>query len=483
MDTASDVVYRPTVRLGLILGWCALAALPRLAFAAHSTRVLTAAEESHPLPELHLGVRLERTELTGKITREWFEGQSALDVRELDYVETTQALTLTARVGLFRDLELTVAAPIVLSYVSEIGFADGVGPNSTVYAPATADRSSTNADDPAFSTRFPITEVPGRRERGGFGDMRFGLGWSPVNDLKAEAWPTLTLRAEITAPTGEVWDPADADAVPGGADGKIGRGLTVFDLSLGLSRRTRPAPPHLEPFFLIGTRLPIAIGAQQARGMTPPPTARVEAGTELVLYDRDRARYAFELGVVLQYIASGRTYSPLSDYLPNYDQTRTRGDLVTYDDFANPSNYRNGGREGVSCAGVRLDRNTGAQVPATPGVGCGEFNQVDEHVRLGGRFAAHLQPTAFTLFRVGVDISYIGDHLITNERVGTDTDPSDSTATCGSGPCAGRVNAANANGEDERSGFYDPRYDAPGRRFRLEEAFTWTVFADVSATF
>ncbi len=449
------------------------------ASAAYPTLVLTAVEPERALPQLHLGVRIEQESKQGRITREWAEPGRAFDVRELEFAETSRILTAMGRVGLYRDLEFTIAAPVVLGYDSSIAFAEGVGANSTIYAPG-----GPNADNPAIEGRFPITEVPAERTRSGFGDMRFGLGWSPVVDRKDEAFPTLTLRAEVTVPTGEVWDPQDQDALPAGPGGKVGLGQTVLDVSVGLSKRARPVAPTLDPYIVFGGRLPFAMSSQRDRGLEPPPSLRLETGAELVFAD-DRAadtRYAIDFGVRLRYVASGRTYGPLSDYLPALDLTRIESEVPGYDDYANPDNYR-GRVEGQSCSGQRLDRVTGMLVPATPGVPCGNLQRVDEHLHLGGHLALHLQPSRYTLFRLGGSLSYITDHLITGEPIGVDTDPPDTAAMCGGGPCAGRVNARNSRGEDERSRFHDPRYDTPGRRLRLEAAFVYTVFVEAIATF
>lgn len=490
---------RPAQRAGLLAAALIAAGAEADARAAFPTRVLTAAEPERPLPELHLGVRFRREESRGQITREWFTtGRTSdsgdarpQDVRELDWYEATQYLDITARVGLFRDLELRITAPIVLDYVSEIRFAGGVGPNSTVYAPASADRTATNADDVGFSTRYPITGVPASRSRSGLGDLRFGLAWSPLVETKDLGWPTLTLVGEVTAPTGEIWDPADIDALPGGPGGDVGRGLTVIDLSVGLSKRTRSGAPAFDPYFQLGTRLPIASGAQQDRGMEPPPSARLTTGTELIFHEvpDDDARYALDLGLLMRFIGSGRTYSPLSDYLPSFDQTRVDGGVTGYADYADPDHYRNRGPEGQSCSGVRLARPELGENPdagpvaATPGVACGELNQVEEHMHLGGRIGLHIQPNRWFMLRAGGELAYITDHLLTNESAGQDTDPPDAPETCSGGACFGRVNARNAQGQDERSPHYDPRYDAPGRRFRLEEAFTWAVYVEALATF
>lgn len=454
--------------------------------AAYPTHVLSAAEPNAPWPELNLGAQFRYEESRGQITREWFatDGLRAQDVRELEYSESTQYLDLKARIGLYHDLELRITAPVVLSYESRLGFAEGVGPSSTVYAPGYIDAGggvvNTNADDPGYATRYPITGVPSSRQRSGMGDIRFGLAWSPVQETKDLGWPTLTLIGEITTPTGDLWEPGDVEALPGGKGGNVGRGMTVVDLSIGLSKRSSGGNPSFDPYFVLGTKLPIASGAQLDRGMEPPISARAEAGTAFVVHadPTARTRYALDLGILMRFIGSGRTYSPLSDYLPNFDQTRVESGIVGYDDYANPDNYRNGGAGGVSCSGVRLDRAARTQVDATPGVACGELNQVDEHLHLGGQLALHLQPSRYFFLRAGAKLAYITDHLLTNERAGTDTDPADAPQTCSGGACFGRINASNAAGQDERSPYYDPRYDAPGRRFRLEEAFTWSVFVE-----
>lgn len=456
-----------------------------LAIAAHPTRVLTAAEPEAPLPDLHLGVRFEREERQGSITREWVDPQLGPgDVSELDWTSVTNTLEIDGRVGLFRDLELSIAAPIVLAYDSELSFSEGVEGRSTVYAPASASTPITNANDRSVPYAFPITAIPSSRHRSGFGDMRFGLAWSPTVDRKDEAWPTLTFRGEVTTPTGDVWDPADPEALPGGSGGSVGRGQTVIDLSLGLSQRAVPGAPTLDPYILFGGRLPFATSAQSELGMEPPASARVRAGTELVLAGDadDRTHFAFGLEVLARYIGAGRTYSALSDYLPSFDPTRTDVDTIGFDQYADPSNYRNADNPGLNCSGLVYDRDAGTR-EATPGVACGELTQVEEHIELGGEINLSAKPTPWTLFRAGFALRYVSDHVLTSENAGVDSDPEGSNAICGGGPCLGRINRQNSLGVDERNPHYDPRYDAPGRRFRLESSFVWSFFVEAHATF
>ncbi len=452
--------------------------------AAFPSRVLTAVEKGAPLPEVWLGVGFEHIQKSAKINREWVQRDSATnaplsaqDVGDLEFSEAQQRLNLDLRVGIFRDLELHIRAPIILAYSSEIGFQKNAGSTSTIFG------NNINANNPNFDYRYPITQVPASRQRGGFGDMTFGLSWSPLNDLKDEAYPTLTFVADIIAPTGNRRDPTDPESLPdSGSKGGMGEGMTVFNVSAVVSRRMRDKTPMFDPYIVFGARLPVATAAQKQIGMEPPFSGRVTVGSELVLKEdiEDKERYAIDFSFGMRYVGIGRTYSELSDYLPDFNQKLVPGnrgaglpaDAVTYDDYGNPANY-NSQQDGALCGTVA-------------GVPCGELNRVDEHLELKGSFALHLQPSKWLTFRGGVSLGFVSDHLMTAEQVGKDLDPeSASNQNCGGieSPCVGRVNAQNSQGVDERSPYYDPRYDQPGRRLRVENIFTLTAFATLAATF
>ena len=208
-----------SVGLGLLAAWTATPA-----FAAEATRVLTAVEPGQKLPEIRMGARWDYQRHRAKVRREFIRAVAppeATDIRELDYRRDVHCLLLDLRVGIFRDLEIHVGAPIILSDRSGISFQDGVNGLSSIWDPVVGSR----ANNPGDRLAYPLTEVPQERTRAGFGDMVFGLAWSPCVDHKDEAYPTVTLRADITAPTGSRWDPADVDAraaTPG--SGGVGRG-------------------------------------------------------------------------------------------------------------------------------------------------------------------------------------------------------------------------------------------------------------------
>lgn len=458
--------------MGLCLGL--VLSLPLVAQAAWPTRVLTGAEKDNPF-DLQFGVGWEYGTQGATINREWIQDGRATEVKELEWARSSQRMVLDLRVGLFHDLELHIAAPIVFYEDTELLFATGV--NDTV---STVFGNNTNANDPNYGdgapARFPITEVPSRRERGGFGDMTFGLGWSPIVDHKDEAYPTLTLRADITAPTGSTRVPEDIGALAGGTGAGIGLGLTVFDLSVGLSKRMRIGTPYFDPYVLFGTRLPVTTGSQKNRGMQPPISGRFLVGTDLTVYEdaKTQQRYGFDVSFMTQYVSSGRFYSELSDFLPNFNQTKFRDAAspnrvdVPYAAYGDANNYA-----------FQLE---GARCGIVDNLPCGELNQVDEYLNLRGTITAHFQFAENVMLRGGFAIDHNTDHFLTNERVGEDRDdPAYDGADRDS--FVGRVNAQNLDGVDERSPYFDPRYDSVGRRFRLTGLVGYTFFVTAIASF
>lgn len=455
-------------------GLLVLAASPALA--AWPTEVIEGIGPDRQVPQIRLGVGFDQTYQRASITRESVIDNGsgtrvAGEVSELDYEWVQRRLRVDARLGIYRHLELAIIAPVILEQDSNIRFAEGVEGRSTVYG-------SSNADDPRFDTRFPITTVPQERARGGFGDLQIGLAWAPVTQRNRPSWPTIRLGALIQLPTGDKWDPADVRALNPGGSGGPGQGVTAFDLSLALSRRTDSGSPSFDPYVELGAWIPIATGELKDLGFEPPARGRVVAGTELVLAE-NRARdtfYALDFGFSFRYIGEGRTRSQLSDYLPDFNQTAVDRDSFVYDDFADPANY-NRSAEGASCV---IDPVTGD--PMTPGVPCGEFTRVEDHMRFDGHFGVRIQPIRFLRFETGVAVGFSNDHFITGEQAGTDTDPPDS-GMCNGVPCFGRINRENSRGEDERSPYFDPRYDAVGGRFRAEDVLNVGFFARVSGQF
>lgn len=448
------------------------------ALAAFPVATVEGITSERKLPELHLGVGFDQTYERASISREFVEGGAGgepREFRELEYESIRRELLIQARMGIVDDFELRITAPIVLQNDSSIAFAEGVEGNSTIFG-------SMNADDPAFVNRFPISTVPQERSRAGFGDLSAGFFWSPVTDEPARFWPTVTLGLEVTFPTGDPWDPADVSALPDqSGTGGIGSGHTTFDFSLGLSKRSAWGAPAFDPYFLVGFEMPVVNSELEDFGYDPALIGRVLAGSEIV-FSEDQAKdryYGLDVGFTLRFIGAARTRSPLSDYLPDFDQTNVDADLVTRADFANPANYaRFDPNLDVSCA-------TGADgTPLLPGVPCGEFTRVEQHMQFDAHLGVRLQPSKWVTILAGASIGFQNDHFITGEDAGEDLDPANPASdVCGSTSCSGRINRSNSEGVDERSRHFDPRYDAPGGRFRAERVLRVGAFATAVVQF
>lgn len=465
------------------------------------TKSLTAAEKNNAI-DINLSASWDQSKKTAKITREWIRDGQNVDVRELLYEEHIQRLLLDLRIGLFHDVELRLRAPLVfredrsLRFADEVsGGVDGIEGNSTLCCKldASTGEGSQLADDSGRATRldprFPILSAPAERYRAGLGDMTFGLGWSPFVDHKDEAYPTLTLRADVTAPTAKQRDPAELSALSKNEGGNVGMGLTVFDLSLGVSKRMRESTPSFDPYFLIGAEIPVATEGQKKLGMEPQIKGRFLIGTEILIYESKDVfmqRFGLDFSFQTKYVSTGRSYSELSSFLPNFNRTspaaraRATGEDPTipvqdkeyiYEDFSNPAHYGNQ-VAGQSCGAVM-------------GIACGELNQIDQYLELEGSAAVHIQFTEYSLLRAGFRLQHDTGHFLTNEHTGTDLDPSNAGSVCDNEDktCAGVLNVVNSNGEDERSKYWDPRYDVPGRRIRIEQVLDWTFFITGAATF
>jgi len=476
----------------------ALALVTTEAQASWVTKSLTAAEENNAV-DINLSATWDYSKKTAKITREWIRDGKNVDVRELLYEENIQQLLLDLRVGIFHDIELRLRAPLIFKEQRGLSFADdvlGTGPNANstlcCQIDTTTGEGSQLADDPGRDTkldpRHPIISEPNSRHRAGLGDMTFGLGWSPFVDHKDEAYPTLTLRADITAPTGKQRSPSDLAALVESEGGSVGRGMTVFDLSLGVSKRMRADTPSFDPYILIGAELPVAAEGQKKLGMEPPIKGRFLIGTEILVYESkdQKQRYAFDFGFQTKYVSTGRTYSEMSEFLPNFNRTapearaKTAGADPTipvldkdyiYEDLTNPAHYSNQ-VSGASCGGIM-------------GIACGELNQVDQYLELAGTVAFHAQFTEYSLIRISGQLQHETGHFLTNEHTGNDLDPSSAGDVCDNAdkPCSGVLNVVNSKGEDERSQYWDPRYDVPGRRIRIEQVMNWKFFISGVATF
>ncbi|MGZ6141332.1 MAG: hypothetical protein ACXWLA_11685, partial [Myxococcaceae bacterium] len=106
------------------------------ALAAEVTRVVSSADVDKPFG-LDFTVRYDRIQHTAKILQEGLGTAGHVqDLTELKYSRTANVVVPRIAIGLYRDLELHVEAPYVVSDDVRWSYADGVtDANSSIYSP------------------------------------------------------------------------------------------------------------------------------------------------------------------------------------------------------------------------------------------------------------------------------------------------------------------------------------------------------------
>lgn len=415
--------------------------------AAEVTRVASSAEEGHPFG-MFLDFTFDRLQERGRIAREWYgDGLNAVDrtVDELSYFRAETSLGIEAHVGLFRDLELKVAVPIVFQQDRAWAFAAGRGPsNTSLYANCSAADGTLCTTPGAGEGRvFEVltatdTGTPTSSYRGGLGDFTFGLAWAPFVQRKDPSQPTWALRFDYTAPTAAMLDPSSATSAK--SRGAIGERLHKFTWTTAISRRLSFAEPYFAAHYTLPIRgpgfysncdhpSPESMAAPQncgvgdwtraATGLKPSHTGGVLFGSELTVFERPEyhQRVAFDLRGWITYVSEGRTYNELSDLLHK---------LLTTQD----------------------------------------------HAQLGAQVAFVGQAAEFITLKALASLAYTTEHVLTQERLATQ---SLQFIDNGAGSAPGYSEPEKVNPT------YDYRVDRTGRRFVMKDQYVFRV--QVTATF
>jgi hypothetical protein len=264
--------------------------------AAEITRTLEAFEPTKPWGA-NVDIEYSRTLRRALISREKPEADQTryFDDKELRYSRIDHEMNFRFRFAIYRDLELYLNLPVVLSRSQFVGLAlsggdAGAGRTGGCSGPGapTGDSSIvrdglfrgggiSSSPDPNLTQQDPqnlrapnpartilgqagITPpvgtgqagptgagcylgepgVPAETMRSGFGDMSIGIAWAPYNNDRDETRPTWLLKLEYTLPTGTTMDPTPADPAHDNYKPKndtVGFGMHVLTFQTYLSKR------------------------------------------------------------------------------------------------------------------------------------------------------------------------------------------------------------------------------------------------------
>lgn len=359
--------------------------------------------------------------------------------RELDFHRSRQLVTPTVELGIYRDVWVSFAAPIVLAQSSELHVASGVDRTT----------ASTFIDGilPAtgFDAQAPTTPPGGDlvfrgASRAGVPELRGGIGFAPMNQARDDTKPTWKLGAELRFAIGRVMR---FDAVTPGRETGVSTGVDELRLWTSVDRRFRYFEGWFEAFYQrpIYTRA-AALYHDPGFGSTkidPAQTAGTSFGIEAYLVGDPASgnRLSVDLGSRLTAHFEGRDYGEMWEVFAFAGDRRTAGPLVLDADPTTP----------------------GVQPLSHPGVSNIE-NYLETSARLAvrGRIGRHL-----TLSAIG-ELTFRTDHAISFADAGVDLP----TCPTGAPRCEVDDNTVVNPGTAEVNPLHARKIDLVGHRYLAE---------------
>jgi hypothetical protein len=374
--------------------------------------------------------------------------------RELEFHQSSHRVTPRVEAGVYRDLWVSFAAPIVLAQSSELDLAGGVDRTT----------ASTFLDGilPAtgFDARNPTAQLAGDTvfhsvTRSGVPELQLGVGFAPMNQARDDTKPTWKVGADLHLAIGRVMR---FDAVDPGRETGVSTGVDELRLWTSVDRRLR----YFEGWFEASYQLPIYIRSASlfqdpgfgATHAAPSQTAAVRFGMEAYLVDDPAAgrRITAELGSQIAVHTQGRGYSEMWEAFALAGDRRTAGPLVLDADPVTP----------------------GTQALSYPGVSNLE-NYLETSARLAvrARFGARLSLAAFA------QIAFRTEHTISFAEAGVDLPTCPTSAP----QCETDDNTAVNPGTAEVNPLYARRIDLVGHRYRAEDSRGYTAGIEVRLAF
>ncbi len=418
----------------------------RTAHAVETTDVLDAFDDDNGDPfDMALRVRFQNESRTATIGREsrclvgdaignGLCGSSGnVYAREMKYQRSKNTMFVDARFGLYKDLEFSVTFPFVTSDKWQHDFVDGVDrTNSTIFS----------AKDSEVLFKAPYNSAA----RSGFGDMVFGLKWSPYNYYRDATHPTWVFGVDLKIPSGQAMKV-----------GNTGVGEGFYDIGL-YSTISRRALQIFEPFFNLHGNFRFGAesglfknyGATQGRDVDPGNQIGSQFGLTVVPWEdiKEDKRFEIEGGFGMDYIFRGREYTEIWEALASAD---------------NPCQAATGC---VNTLHSRSDPGADGKLTQTDGI-----TTVEPYGRFAGWAAVHYQPIKY--FQISAKVGWMREtaHFLTFADPGVDLDGKNG------------VEVKNSNNTNEFSPVYLPSVDTIGQRIRLLDASNTLLMISVSGKY
>lgn len=489
----------------LASGLLVLGASP--AWAGHVTEVTSAFDEGNPY-DFNVSVGYSRRLKRGAIKREGAGKGGYQDrvhiFKDLRYSHVRHQLSVRAEAAIFRDLQLHVEFPIVLSDTRAIDFAlDGgdecIYPGSSLPPTCVNKRNSSLVNDgflPASmvqqmaNTQVQVAGTGGGAlapgggwsgpafldlpRRSGLDQFYLGLTWAPVNQARDDTKPTWILGFEARIAVGApmeynlYFDPSKPEsALNPKTNSSVGRGIHQLHFFTSLARRYRYIDPWITFFYMY----PIAASDSlfektrfEASGQersNPQQRGGAEAGMEIIAWEEPekRNKFSVELRARLEGVFEGRGYSPVWELFAN--NPILSGPCRSAPGSTQSVRYNNG----TYCTSVTTAKPTPdpGEVILYPGI-----TSIENHAEFYATLAFNLDFTKYFRARAGLSLGHVQQHFITFGDAGRDI---------------GGNKGIDYESEEEVNPMYRPLIDQVGRRFRLGETTILDVFVELVGQF
>ncbi len=415
-------------------------------------------------------------------------------VKDLYFRGSKHIIEPRVEVGVYTDLALSLALPLVLYQGSSLDFDQrggscvfpGEGPSPTC---VNRDNSSTvldgllpadgfdadNPSGPGFNDGAKIFRGP---SRAGLDQVHLGLVWAAMNQARDDTKPVWKLGAEFALAVGSAMklNRADPDS-----ETSVGRGLHELKLWTSFAREMRLLTPYVELWWQtqIATTDDSAfqsVGFGQERS-SAQQKGGVRIGFEAVVYDKSAGAAAGATTAIED--AGGQSF--IKTLIPKWAAVdggirmdayfEGRAYTEMWEVFQYAGALDSGGPLVLDADPV----TDGVQALAHPGV-----SYVENHLRFGGNITARTKIGPAWL-GMTFETMYTQPHMITFEDAGVDL-PTCAPGAAEIGCESDDNNLVNPN-TVEVDPLHVPLIDQVGRRYRVDESFDYVLRIEARVTF
>lgn len=460
----------------------ALAALPSAAFAdgGDYTEIGSALDKDDPF-DLHVSLDYGFESRSGGIKREvsgivnpMLPDRVAI-AKDLLYRGTRHVLTPKVRVGVYTDVELSVALPIVIRDSYTLEFDQSANPcvlppdpgmptcvnalNSSTVQDGLLPTNGFDADDPGTGFTDPNDPTIFRgTTRKGIDQIYVGAAWAPMNQHRDPTKPTWKIGTELRLAVGDTmeFDRERPDKSTG-----VGRGLHEVRLWTSMAKRVSWAEPFIEIWWQapIGTTddsLFIETGFGEERAQAQQ-IAGTRFGFEGIAWENAPAeqRIGLEFSANLQAHFEGRDYSPMWEVFAYAGDAENdpNNPLVIDEDPTMP----------------------GVQALSHPGV-----TNIENYMRFAGRFRINAQIGERARFGVGFELQHDTSHMISFADAGQDLPQCTGSVTT---HCEAANNDTVERDSEEANPYHVELIDQSGHRYKADESFDYHVLVHAMLLF